>query len=236
MALIRIEYDLNVRHERAIRVPSAEIRAAVNHLPGVAEYNEMAAPSYTHTIPLIPWLFWRRLDTALRLAQLTESDSVLDFGCGTGVLLPSLAARCAKVYATDLFTSPSRALVAARRLNNVVFLEEPAAIDRAIPFSVECAFALDVLEHVPNLERTLESLHACLSSAGRLVISGPTETVFYRAGRAVAGFRNEYHHRNARDILRTALNAGWRLQEYGHEPGLLLPRAFEIYRLVKGGS
>ena len=39
-----------------------------------------------------------------------------------------------------------------------------------------------------------------LKPDGRLIVSGPTESVFYRAGRRLAGFSGHYHVRNIYDI------------------------------------
>jgi SAM-dependent methyltransferase len=47
--------------------------------------------------------------------------------------------------------------------------------------------ALDVLEHVKDLESVLASLLRLLASGGRLVVSGPTENIFYRIGRRLSG-------------------------------------------------
>ncbi|MBI3270096.1 MAG: class I SAM-dependent methyltransferase [Planctomycetes bacterium] len=216
-----------------VRVPREELLAAARHLPGEHELREMAVPSYCHRLPPIRWLFWRRLETALRLAALRPGESALEFGVGSGILLPTLAERCTRVFATDLFLGPARALAQARGLSTVRFVEDPARVHEGITPPVECVFALDVLEHVEDLPHTLRSLAACLAPGGRLIVSGPTETFSYRVGRAIAGFKNEYHHRNVRDILAAALAGGWSLEVRAREPFFPLPRAFEIYRLVR---
>ena len=50
-------------------------------------------------------------------------------------------------------------------------------------------FALDVLEHIPDLEKVSVKLKELIGDFGQLIISGPTENTFYHLGRRLAGFR-----------------------------------------------
>jgi ubiquinone/menaquinone biosynthesis C-methylase UbiE len=86
----------------------------VAHLPAAAVV-ETAVPSYTHANPLIRRLFWKRLDMAIGLAEIRPTDRVLDFGTGSGILLPTLQQQARSVSATDLDVSPSQGL--ARTMN-----------------------------------------------------------------------------------------------------------------------
>src|SRR5215468_6727195 len=104
---------------KAVRVPRHLLRDSVAHLPGAA-INETAVPSYTHSNPFIRRLFWQRLDTAVELAQIRPGDRVLDFGTGSGILLPTLQERAASVTATDLDVSPSEALARALSLSTTI--------------------------------------------------------------------------------------------------------------------
>ena len=192
----------------------------------------MAIPSYCHANPLIRWLFWRRLDTALALARVSRGERVLDFGTGTGVLLPSLAATGAHVAATDVQLEPARVLVAERRLAvDLLSVDEQAGWLRAHAGAVDCIFALDVLEHLPDdeLGRLGDCFRSVLSPRGRLIVSGPTESIAYAVGRFLAGFTNEYHHRNVFDIDHL-LRRWFEAVAHVRLPTRPLPRAFVLTR------
>ena len=222
---------------RAVRVDIADILAATATIDD-AERTEMAVPAYAHRNPLIRWLFWSRLDAAVRLAELRPGAAVLDFGSGAGVLLPSLKAYATRIVATDLELAPSRTVASARGIA-AEFVELPefrSWSERNIG-ALDRIFALDVLEHVDadelrELSRVFRSL---LTPEGRLVISGPTESRAYRLGRALAGFKNlyhhqsinVYHHRNIFDID-DVLATHWRVVARVFIPRPPLPRAFEI--------
>ena len=223
---------------RAERLPPALLRRAVEGLPAGA-IAETAVPSYCHPNPLLRWLFWKRLDVALELAALSPADDVLDFGCGSGVLLPSLHAAARHVVATDLDIGPARSVVAALDLpTELVPADRFAAWSAAQPGRFGCILALDVLEHVEDDELSVLAgrLRALLAPHGRLIVSGPTESVMYQVGRFVAGFHGGYHHRSIFDIARV-LRRAWDPEEERVVPRLPLPRAFLVtrYRPI-GGS
>ena len=215
----------------AVRVSPTELRAATDAL-APAERAEMAVPSYAHWNPLIRWLFWQRLDAAVRFAELTQGAAVLDYGTGSGILLPTLAAVAARIVATDIELAPSQRTAAARSIP-VEFVKVPDFQTWATTKggTLDVIFALDVLEHVESeeLRELSTAFRSLLRRGGRLIVSGPTETAAYKLGRALAGFRNEYHHRNIFDIDRE-LVAQWRIAERTFLPSFPLPRAFVITR------
>ena len=62
--------------------------------------------------------------------------------------------------------------------------------------------ALDVLEHVDDLPTTLSDLVRLLKPGGWLVVSGPTENIFYKIGRRLAGpeYSGAYHERGIPEV------------------------------------
>jgi 2-polyprenyl-3-methyl-5-hydroxy-6-metoxy-1,4-benzoquinol methylase len=157
---------------------------------------------------------------------------VLDFGTGSGILLPSLHAHAAEVSATDLDVSPAQTLVNILGLPTHIVPPEGFAAWRAENAGrIDLIMALDVFEHASADELPVVSkeLHALLAPGGRLVVSGPTETPMYKLGRFIAGFRNVYHYRNIFDID-AQLQACWMAEETRFLPRL--PRAFLLARYV----
>lgn len=216
---------------KAVRVPRQLLSTVVDHMPR-AEVNETAVPSYTHSNPFIRRLFWQRLDMAVDLARIRATDRVLDFGTGSGILLPTLKQRAASVTATDLDVSPAQALARTLGLDvAIVSREEIAGWMTAQHGQIDLIFALDVFEHLGAEELPLvgRRLLRLLAPGGRMVVSGPTESVMYRLGRFIAGFRNVYHYRNIFDID-AQLREDWQADEARFLPRV--PRAFLITRYI----
>lgn len=169
--------------------------------------DESGFPAYSHPNRLINWLFWQRLHTAMNfIEKQAPYEHVLDFGCGSGVMLPFLAQHSHHVTAMDIDLVPLEHVKKHIPLaKNVRVLDaNQTSLSQLTPKSFDLINALDVLEHVDDLLRTLRELLTLLKPNGQLVVSGPTENTVYRIGRKLAGpeFSGDYHERGTAEIKR----------------------------------
>jgi len=167
--------------------------------------DEAGFPAYSHPNPLINWLFWQRLRTAMNyIEKHAPYEKVLDFGCGSGVMLAFLARHSQQVIAMDIDLIPLERVKKYIPLaeNIQVFDAKQTFIAQLTHKSFDLINALDVLEHVDDLPRTLSALLNLLKPGGRLVVSGPTENILYQIGRKLAGpeYSGEYHERGIAEI------------------------------------
>lgn len=167
--------------------------------------DEQAGPAYFEGNLLSRMVFWHRLTTALQAIPDTPNRVCVDFGCGFGMALPLLSRRFEQVVGVDLVPQLSRtflhAFLSAGRATHDMNLKSIRIRDDLFNAglengSVDLILALDVLEHIADLDDLLEKFDRLLSPNGALVVSGPTESWFYRLGRRVVGFSGEYHVSN----------------------------------------
>ena len=169
--------------------------------------DEAGFPAYSHPNPLINWLFWQRLRTAMNyIEKYAPSENILDFGCGSGVMLSFLAQHSHQVTAIDVDLVPlERVKKYIPLAENIRVLDaNQVPISQLTPKSFDLINALDVLEHVDDLPGTLSKLLNLLKPGGQLVVSGPTENILYQIGRKLAGpeYSGEYHERGTAEIKR----------------------------------
>ncbi len=163
---------------------------------------ESAFPAYVRGNALSRKLFWSRIWHAARFMQNSSYSNCLDFGCGSGVMLPLLAETAKRVVGCDLDLAPFRLMQTQfpfpENVEVTDFAPDPASNQSCFDLIV----ALDVLEHVDDLGEILSQFHQLLSPQGALLVSGPTENLLYRVGRRIAGreFTGHYHHRTIYDI------------------------------------
>lgn len=167
--------------------------------------DEAGFPAYSHSNPLINWLFWQRLHTAMKYVQSAAPyQHILDFGCGSGVMLPFLAGAGKEVTALDVDLLPlERVKKYIPLAENVHVLDAKQDSIESLPQgSFDLIIALDVLEHVKDLPATLKTLMSLLKPGGRIVVSGPTENILYQIGRRIAGpeYSGDYHERGIQEI------------------------------------
>ena len=169
--------------------------------------DEAGFPAYSHPNPLINWLFWQRLHVAMNhIEKHGPYEKILDFGCGSGVMLSFLSRQSRQVFALDID------LVPLERMKKHIPLPEHVSVLNGKQISVtqlnsrsfDLINALDVLEHVNDLPRTLSELLNLLKPGGRLVVSGPTENILYKIGRKLAGpeYSGDYHERGIAEVKR----------------------------------
>jgi 2-polyprenyl-3-methyl-5-hydroxy-6-metoxy-1,4-benzoquinol methylase len=194
------------------RAYKSTIRAALHTTlteaaPGTLD--EAGFPAYSHRNPLINWLFWQRLRLVMETVERAAPcpcGQILDFGCGSGVMLPFLARHAQRVLGLDVDLLPFRAM--SRRLDFPANLEVSDAAQTPLESLPAASFdlitALDVLEHVDNLSATLNGLVCLLKPGGQLIVSGPSENLFYKIGRKLAGreYTGAYHERGIAEVRR----------------------------------
>lgn len=169
---------------------------------------EQAVPSYLHPFPLMTYTFWRRIRKAVEAASRDRMlGNVLDFGCGAGVSLPFLA----NAGATGLLAwdnedharQMTRDLIREMDLANARVLESFADIHDMPRGSIDTVLALDVFEHIEDLDAVLRVLAGVMRDNGVLIVSSPTESWFYKLTRRLFGseeFQQHYHFSNAQDV------------------------------------
>jgi 2-polyprenyl-3-methyl-5-hydroxy-6-metoxy-1,4-benzoquinol methylase len=189
--------DYKTRYRSAIRKVLEETERG--------RLDESGFPAYSHPNLLINWLFWQRLHIAINtIEKCAPYENILDFGCGSGVMLPFLSQHSTQIIAIDIDLVPLQHMRKYIPLaKNVEILDaNQVALSQLPPKSFDLINALDVLEHVDNLTHTLGELLNLLKPGGRLVVSGPTENLLYRIGRKLAGpdFSGEYHERGIGEI------------------------------------
>ena len=206
-----------------------ELREAVSlEVPGMSpgDFDEMAIPSHLHPNPLIRWLMWRRYELIAKICKFQSDQHVLEFGCGSGIFLPTLARNCGAVYAVDLFPQFAERL-ARRRGLDIRFSENVSSL---ADHSLDIVIAADVLEHFDDPSEILAELSLKLKPGGRLIISGPTENLAYRIGRVLSGFgdKGDYHHTNIHALVRLIEKFGFVRTASYSLPFRFLPHLFRI--------
>jgi 2-polyprenyl-3-methyl-5-hydroxy-6-metoxy-1,4-benzoquinol methylase len=215
------------------RIPDSLLAKMAAHL-SEDDRDEMAIPSYLHSNPVMRWMAWRRVEVvAQRLKQLfadgAKDCAVVDFGCGTGVLLDQSLQGARRVVGVDLVLDSARML--AKEWGLSVELMTPDEARGAIEVdSIDIIVAAEVLEHVEPIEDTLDMFKSWLKQDGTLLVSLPTENRLYQLGRRLAGFHGHYHHDNAESIDKAIRDAGFTRRARSHIP---LPGPFAIYWVVE---
>ena len=185
-----------------------EFRAVIRKVLAESEQGRMdeaAFPAYSHRNPLINWLFWQRLRVVMDYIETDAPyEQVLDFGCGSGVMLPFLCKISAHVTAMDIDLLPFERVSRQRAfpVNLDVHDARKVTLKDLPGGSFDLIVATDVLEHVDDLPGTLADMKALLKPGRQIIISGPTENILYKIGRALAGpeYSGDYHERGIREV------------------------------------
>jgi ubiquinone/menaquinone biosynthesis C-methylase UbiE len=103
-----------------------------------------------------------------------DYERILEVGCGSGEMLPSLRARSKRVVGLDV--SGAMLSAASRRTDVSRGVHLAAADVQQLPFpacSFEAVICMGVLEYVPDVQRTLHEMHRVLRPGGLLAATLP---------------------------------------------------------------
>ena len=152
---------------------------------------------YFYPIRFVRKFFWARLKVIHRTMMKTvpQRRVAIDFGCGSGVFLPTLANTFDLVQGIDIEAYEAKEIVNAYKLQNVRLIN--ADIYNLNDTEIEKADAIvaaDVLEHFKELEVAVRRLHEWLKDDGYLFTSGPSENFLTRLGRTLGRIEKPWDH------------------------------------------
>lgn len=164
------------------------------------QFDEQALPSYTNPNPLMRYLFWERIRFVIKyLSSFNKINTCLDFGCGLGTMIPYLSQKVQSLFVLDLDISLLQEIGEKEGWQNVAYLDSLEQLN-GFEGKIDFILALDVLEHVDNLSEILLCFSELLTKDGFILVSGPTENIFYKIGRRLANYSGHYHTRNVYDV------------------------------------
>lgn len=122
-------------------------------------------------------LFWSRIRNGVKFSNIVDSSIILDIGCNTGHLLRTIRENNKQCECWGIDIEPK---ILTLKIENCKFKISDA---RTIPFPdnyFTIVFALDTLEHVEDVQKAIDEIYRVLKPNGSVILSGPTETWFYR--------------------------------------------------------
>ena len=126
----------------------------------------------------------RRVEGLLNCITLQPMDNIIDFGCGSGIIMPLVAHKVNSYTGID-FSKPFIKIASekAQRLaiSNAIFTcEDIIDFSRTHEQRFDCALALDISEHVYDQEwiTILTAIRSTLVEHGTLYVHTPNLTFF----------------------------------------------------------
>jgi len=185
--------------------------------------SKIAVPEYESKCFLVKKLFWNRISHAIRLGKV-NNKKVLDIGCGEGQLIRQITKNGTSTNIIGIDTIQPKS-------QTFSFVNGNATKLPFKPESFDTAFALDVLEHIPNASLAIRQAWKVLKQEGILVISVPTETFFYKFCRFLikGKFNIREHIYNAKNINDKVVSNGFIKTEEVCLPNTI----FAIMKVIK---
>jgi ubiquinone/menaquinone biosynthesis C-methylase UbiE len=118
-----------------------------------------------------------KIKTALTGVHFRKTDIIIDIGCGTGQLLPYVSNLSTLVVCIDI----SRNLIAqaqarAEHYKQVALLRADADYMPFQPHKFDMAFAITLLQNMPNPTQTLKEMKRITKKDAKLVVTGLKKT------------------------------------------------------------
>lgn len=165
-------------------------------------------PEYYSRNPFVRWLFHKRLRIALKLLRQTGAKVIADMGCGDGSfikIINSCGFNPSEMWGVDV----NPAVIDLRNhIQNCHFAVENMLDTNFADSKFDAVSCLDALEHIESAHLAIAELRRILKSKGYLIVSGPVESLFYKAlrfilkgtGSPATGPSSGKHYYNIREV------------------------------------
>lgn len=159
-----------------------------------------------------------------------KEASLVDIGCGAGIMLAQLKRRCAAIRLVGLEPDAKSAEIARESHPYAqIFCEDVQAFAVRQSAAFDYAVCLDVLEHIPDdaVGPFVRSCARLLKPGGRLIVHVPHQEQFHPI-RAMSRWSHPDHQREGF----TAQGLRFALEDAGFNVELMQPRMFYIPALA----
>lgn len=134
-------------------------------------------PEYNSKIPFVKNIFFKKLNLVANTIEIKDNFNILEIGCGEGILLNKLKEKNPNCNLVGIDINPN---VNFLSIPNTIIKIEDATNMSFKDNSFDLVYAVDVLEHIKDVDLAIKEIKRVLKEKGKLIISGPTETTFYR--------------------------------------------------------
>lgn len=163
----------------------------------------------------------------LLLKELVRGNSVLDVGCGAGVLLEELEKKGKKVTGIDISEKAINA--AKKRLKNTKFYNKPLK-KLKLKTKFETVVCSEVLEHVEDDKEFLRLLGDFVKENGELIITVPAHKWLYGPHDKYLG----HYRRYSKDELRKKIeDSGFKIKKLRYWNQISFLPSFYYSRIAK---
>ncbi|KKR91371.1 MAG: hypothetical protein UY16_C0005G0002 [Candidatus Gottesmanbacteria bacterium GW2011_GWA2_47_9] len=123
--------------------------------------------------PLIGYLYRKRIQNGLDMLE-SHYHRILEFGYGSGILLPSLAKLSHNLHGIDIASKPSVVNNALNKLNIKANLAKGDITRAKYPSNYfDLIIAFSVFEHITNPDAIFSTMHRILKPDGTLLVGMP---------------------------------------------------------------
>lgn len=186
---------------------------------------------YEMKTPLVSNLYKNRIKIAIKFAQLKDDSVILDVGSRDGYLLKTIRnfnTSC-KCYGIEKDQ---------RVLEEIETCDVKLGDVRQIPFETkffDIVFVLSVLEHIEEIEIAINEIRGVLKPEGLVILSGPTESWFYKFCRLLYArkLEHEEHVHTIYGIEKKFEANGFQLVKRESLPGFPIPDLHRISKFKK---
>ncbi len=113
-----------------------------------------------------------KIEVALENIELWRESSILDLGCGTGILLPRIQGRAKEIVGLDLSKNMLiEAKNSARHASNIYFVLADADCTPLRNDYYDIVLAITLLQNMPNPQRTLQETKRIAKPNASIVVT-----------------------------------------------------------------